>query len=230
MLKSSNIIALVAGNDRSAKEWFSFNMALDFAETGKKTLLCDVDMLSSFFMGKIKLETDLNADLAKALLTQDYPINQAVCHYKNGGFDIIFANTKNENTAKVPASKWRMIKDDVRTLSLSYDKTLLNLGTNIKDDNFPLFAENSGQIILLTDEAPPSLRSAFVLITKLHKKNMSQNLRITITMADTIRQGERAFYSLERAAKDHLGFPLKLAGVVRKNNTDDVNKIAMSLI
>ena len=120
-----------AGKGGVGKTWFSITLAHALAQSGQKTLLFDGDL----GLANIDIQLGLmpTHDLG-SVIAGKITLNQAICHYDDGNFDIIAGRSGSGSLANVPISRLQLINDDLRLLAGGYDRVIVDLGAGVFDD------------------------------------------------------------------------------------------------
>ncbi|MBO4644571.1 MAG: AAA family ATPase, partial [Alphaproteobacteria bacterium] len=124
-----NMIAVASGKGGVGKTWFSITLAHAFAQNGLKTLLFDGDL----GLANIDIQLGLmpSHDLG-SVITGKITLNQAICHYEDGNFDIIAGRSGSGSLSNVPLSRLQLINDDLRLLAGGYDRVIVDLGAGVE--------------------------------------------------------------------------------------------------
>lgn len=226
MPKPQNIIAIISGNETIGKTKISLGLAENFAADGKKILLIDLDLPFGNLRDYLKISPDI--DIID-VLSNKATLNQAITLYPEAGFDVILGANKNfPFLQNIPDSSFLNLKNDIWLLAGNYDLVFIDTTTaqNLKND---LFFNDANYILLLVNENAPSIRSSFSLLSDLMKQKSYSNIFIVTNLTDSLKEAEKIFLTIEKAAKTFLPKGLKYLGNVRKNHLDDILYLAKDL-
>ncbi len=213
MMKNTNIIAVASGKGGVGKTWFSISLSHALANMSEKVLLFDGD----FGLANIDIQLALMAkhDIA-SVLTNKITLNQAITHYKEGGFDIIPGRSGSGSLAQIPPNRLQLLLEDLHTLAPSYDRVIVDLGAGL-EKSVRMFAGSSKTLIIVCTDEPSSLTDAYAFIKIMTLTKAPAEVKIIINSANSIREGEKTYNTLNRACKEFLKIDPPLLGVIRRD-------------
>ncbi len=208
-----NMIAVASGKGGVGKTWFSITLAHALARSGQKTLLFDGDL----GLANIDIQLGLmpNYDLG-SVIAGKITLNQAICHYTEGNFDIIAGRSGSGSLTNVPISRLQLINDDLRLLAGGYDRVIVDLGAGVEKP-VRLFASNAAALIIVCTDEPTSLTDAYAFIKMVCLEQQKPNISIVVNSANSYREGERTYSTLLKACQGFLHISPVLAGIVRRD-------------
>ncbi len=208
-----NMIAVASGKGGVGKTWFSITLAHALAQSGLKTLLFDGDL----GLANIDIQLGLmpTYDLG-SVITGKVTLNQAICHYEEGGFDIIAGRSGTGSLTNVPLSRLQLISDDLRLVAGGYDKVILDLGAGVEKP-IRLFASSAASLMIVCTDEPTSLTDAYAFIKMICMERQNLNISIVVNSANSYRDGERTYATLLKACQGFLRISPPLAGVIRRD-------------
>lgn len=208
-----NIITVASGKGGIGKTWLSVTLAGLLAAQNQHVLLFDADL------GLANVDVQLGLipqqDLSD-VLTAKVPMNKAITRFERGGFDVIAGRSGSGALAAVTDGQLQLLRDDLLLLATHYDKVIVDLGTGI-DRNARAFAAIADTVLVLCADEPTSLTDAYALINVLSQENKSQNIRIVINNAISVKEGERTYYTLVKALENFINIEPPLAGIIRRD-------------
>lgn len=212
--RGKNMIALASGKGGVGKTWLAITLATLLAQRGQKILLFDGD----FGLANIDIQLGMmsNQDLA-AVLMGKAPMNEIITHYEIGGFDVLAGRSGSGALASIPFSRLQLLHDDLSILSTHYDKVIIDLGAGL-EKSVRLFAGNVGTVLVLTNDEPTALTDAYAFIKVLSKEYPATDMRILVTSANSVKEGERTYNTLLAACQNFLHIAPPLAGIIRRDN------------
>lgn len=208
-----NMIAVASGKGGVGKTWFSITLAHAFAQSGQKTLLFDGDL----GLANIDIQLGLmpTHDLG-SVIAGKITLNQAICHYDDGNFDIIAGRSGSGSLANVPISRLQLINDDLRLLAGGYDRVIVDLGAGVEKP-VRLFASGAASLMIVCTDEPTSLTDAYAFIKMICMEQQQPNISIIVNSANSYREGERTYTTLLKACQGFLRISPPLAGVIRRD-------------
>ncbi len=207
------MLAVASGKGGVGKTWFAITLAHALAKTGRRTLLFDGDLGLANVDIQLGLmpKYDLGGVIAGRLT-----LNQATLPFEDGGFDIIVGRSGSGRLANIPASRLQILGDDLALLAAAYDRVVLDLGAGVERTVRQL-TNNVGSVIVVTTHEPTSLTDAYAFIKVTHMERPGTDLQVIVNMANSTREGERTYATLNKACEGFLKMSPPLLGVVRRD-------------
>ncbi len=211
--KGRNMTAIASGKGGVGKTWFAITLAHALARQGQRTLLFDGDL----GLANVDIQLGLmpKHDLG-GVLSGRLTLNQAAMAYDDGGFDVIAGRSGSGRLANLPPSRLRLLGDDLALLAAAYDQVILDLGAGVERTVRQL-TDNAGTCIVLTTDEPTSLTDAYAFVKVTHMDRPGTDIRIVVNMANSTREGERTYNTLNKACEGFLKMSPPLLGVVRRD-------------
>lgn len=211
--RQKNILAVASGKGGVGKTWFSITLAHAFAKNGLKTLLFDGDLGLANIDIQLGLrpETDLEAYVTGGKLLQDI-----VLHYDEGNFDIISGRPGSSVIASLSSPAINVMRNELTTLSQSYDKVIIDLSAGV-EPAIRTLAANAGSYIILVNAEPTSLTDGYAFIKLTLQDDPNAKFRIVVNYAETLKEGNQTYTKLVQACKNFLNIEPDLLGIVRKD-------------
>ena len=214
-IAGKNIIAIASGKGGVGKTWVAVSLAHSFALKGLKVLLVDGDLgLSNI---DIQLGLTPNTNLA-GVFAYNKPINSAIIHDENTNLDILAGQSGSQTLAGLNESHLQLLCDDLRILANHYDKVIIDLGTGIQKA-VTILAGIAHEILVITTDAPTALADSYAFIKLMHTQNASQNIKIIVNMANTLKEGERTYQTLFKACQSFLNITPPLIGIIHQDSS-----------
>ena len=211
--QARNMIAVASGKGGVGKTWFSITLAHALAQSGLKTLLFDGDL----GLANIDIQLGLmpTYDLG-SVIAGKITLNQAICPYPAGGFDVIAGRSGSGSLTNVPVSRLQLINEDLRILSSGYDRVIIDLGAGVEKP-VRLLAEMAGTLLIVCTDEPTSLTDAYAFIKMICMDHAGPNIKIVVNSANSNREGERTYTTLLKACQGFLRLSPPLAGIIRRD-------------
>jgi len=208
-----NIVTVASGKGGVGKTWFSVTLAHALARAGRHVLLFDGDL----GLANVDLQLGLapKGDL-DSIIAQRIEIEDAVTHYKLGGFDIVAGRSGSGALAALPASHLVGLRDSLIALAGGYDTAIVDLAAGVEQSVRILSGAAAIRLVVTTDE-PTALTDAYAFIKLTTQRSNAAATRIIVNMAASENEGRHTYATLSKACQSFLGITPALAGVVRRD-------------
>ena len=212
--RADNIIAVASGKGGVGKTWFSITLAHLFARAGRKTLLFDGDI----GLANVDVQLGINPprDLGQ-VFSGKATMEEVVHHYDAGKFDILAGRSGSTSMAGLGAARMMPALEQLVTLSQNYDHIIIDLGAGIEQHVQVMSSIASKVIVVVTDE-PTSLTDAYAFIKLATARENAPKMHIVINQAQSQKEGESTYATINRACTNFLKFSPPLLGIIRKDN------------
>lgn len=212
--RAENIIAVASGKGGVGKTWFSITLTHLFARAGRRTLLFDGDI------GLANVDVQLGLTTHKdigSVFSGNSTLKDAVTHYPEGNFDILAGRSGSTSMAALGLGRMQPVGEQLVELAKSYDFVIIDLGAGIEQHVQYMSALASKVIVIVTDE-PTSLTDAYAFIKLCSTRENSPEIQVVINQAQSQKEGEQTYATLNRATTNFLKFSPPLLGIIRKDN------------
>lgn len=212
--RAENIIAVASGKGGVGKTWFSITLAHLFARSGRKTLLFDGDI----GLANIDVQLGINPprDLGQ-VFSGKATMEEVVHYYEAGKFDILAGRSGSTSMAGLGAVRMMPALEQLVTLAGSYDNVIIDLGAGIEQHVQVMSSIASKVLVVVTDE-PTSLTDAYAFIKLATARENAPAVQIVINQAQSQKEGESTYATINRACTNFLKFSPPLLGIIRKDN------------
>jgi flagellar biosynthesis protein FlhG len=211
--KGRNIIAIASGKGGVGKTWFAITLTHAISRRGQRTLLFDGDL----GLANVDIQLGLmpRFDLG-SVVAGKMTLNQAIMRYEAGGFDVLAGRSGSGSLANIPPSRLQILADDLALMAQKYDRVILDLGAGVEKSVRHL-ARSAGTIIVVTSDEPTSLTDAYAFIKVTAMERPGVDIRVIINAANSTREGERTYQTLQKACMGFLKINPPLLGIVRRD-------------
>jgi len=211
--KGRNVVAIASGKGGVGKTWFAVTLAHALAKCGARTLLFDGDLGLANVDIQLGLmpERDLGGVIAGQLT-----LRQAAMPVPGAGFDVIAGRSGSGTFATLPGPLLTGLHDNLMTLSVDYDRVVIDLGAGV-DGAVRLLGNEARTILVVTTPEPTALTDAYAFIKLTHQDQPNADLRVVVNMAAAAREGERTYQTLLKACQNFLKIAPPLAGIIRRD-------------
>jgi flagellar biosynthesis protein FlhG len=134
----------------------------------------------------------------------------------DGAFDIIPGKSGSGALGTMAREKLGMIKAGLTALGASYDHIILDLAAGV-DAGVTMLSDHKGVILVVLTADPTSLTDAYAFIKITVMRDPEADIRIVVNMANSQREGERAYETIKKACESFLKFSPPLAGVIKSD-------------
>lgn len=213
-LRADNIIAVASGKGGVGKTWFSITLAHLMARAGRRTLLFDGDI------GLANVDVQLGLTPARDLgsvFAGKIAMKDAITHYEAGNFDILAGRSGSTSMAGLGAQRMMPAIEQLVELAGSYDFVIIDLGAGIEQHVQVMSSLAARVVVVLTDE-PTSLTDAYAFIKLVTARENAPQVQLVINQAQSQKEGEHTYATINRACTNFLKFSPPLLGVIRKDN------------
>lgn len=209
-----NIIAVASGKGGVGKTWFSITLSHLFARAGRKTLLFDGDI----GLANVDVQLGINPprDLGQ-VFSGKATMEEVVHHYELGKFDILAGRSGSTSMAGLGGARMMPALEQLVTLADKYDTVIIDLGAGIEQHVQVMSSIASKVIVVVTDE-PTSLTDAYAFIKLTTAREGAPAVHVVVNQAQSQKEGENTYATLNRACTNFLKFSPPLLGVIRKDN------------
>lgn len=211
--RAENIIAVASGKGGVGKTWFSITLAHLFARSGRKTLLFDGDI----GLANVDVQLGINPprDLGQ-VFSGKATMEETVHRYEPGNFDILAGRSGSTSMAGLGAARMMPALQQLTELAPKYDNVIIDLGAGIEQHVQVMSAIASRVVVVVTDE-PTSLTDAYAFIKLTTARENAPVVSIVVNQAQSQKEGETTYATLNRACTNFLKFSPPLLGVIRKD-------------
>ena len=212
--RAENIIAVASGKGGVGKTWFSVTLAHLFARAGRRTLLFDGDI--GLANVDVQLGLTPTRDLG-SVFAGNATLKEAITPYPEGKFDILAGRSGSTSMATLGLGRRLPVGAQLVELAASYDFVIIDLGAGIEQHVQYMSSLASKVIVVVTDE-PTSLTDAYAFIKLCSSRENSPEIHIVINQAQSQKEGEQTYSTINRATTNFLKFSPPLLGIIRKDN------------
>lgn len=212
--RAENIIAVASGKGGVGKTWFSVTLAHLFARAGRRTLLFDGDI--GLANVDVQLGLTPTRDLG-SVFAGNATLKEAITPYPEGKFDILAGRSGSTSMATLGLARMMPVGAQLVELAASYDFVIIDLGAGIEQHVQYMSSLASKVIVVVTDE-PTSLTDAYAFIKLCSSRENAPEIHIVINQAQSQKEGEQTYSTINRATTNFLKFSPPLLGIIRKDN------------
>lgn len=205
---SSKVIAISSGKGGVGKSNFVANLAINFANLGKRVVIIDADL------GLANIEVLFGIIPRKNLshvLYDDLPINDALT---DGPLGIKFLSGGSglRELSKINNREQKRVIDSFDYLDNEFDIILIDTGAGVSDLVLN-FIKASSQILVITTPEPTSITDAYALI-KIVKEDQGSDvvINLIVNRVDDEEEGKVVFDKLCAVSEKFLGVKLQSLG------------------
>lgn len=204
-------IAIASGKGGVGKTFFSVSLAQVLSQMGYKILLFDGDL----GLANVDIQLGLmpEKDLSNVISGKTSLVH-AITHYAEGGFDILAGHSGSGSLASLSPQKLAELKEDLFSISRSYDLLLIDLGAGV-DRPVRQLSTAADAILVLTTEEPTALTDAYAFVKLTHASHPKTKINIVINRAKSLKDGEKTYGVIQKSCQNFLHFTPELSGIIR---------------
>lgn len=214
-----NAIAIASGKGGVGKTWLSVTLAHALAMAGRHVLLFDGDL----GLANVDIQLGLTpmVDLG-TVLESSLPLQRAVAHHAQGGFDVIAGRSGSGSLATISDARLKRLSDGLVELGPRYDQVIVDLGAGVERNVRHLAALCAICLVVTTDE-PTALTDAYAFIKlattqAAGARAAGSTIQIVVNGATSRVEGERTYGTLLKACQSFLKLSPPLAGIIRRDS------------
>ena len=205
-------IAVASGKGGVGKTFISVNLAVAFAQLGKKVLLVDSDLGLA------------NADIVLGV-NPKYSLQDAIFKGKKlaevvektpFGIDLLAASSGSKEMVSLGQARMSMFINELIAFATNYDVVIFDCAAGI-DHNVTAFIAATPQSVIVANPQPTSLMDVYALIKLIHQDNLTSDIGIVVNTAESYEQGEGVVKALNQVAQAYLSKSIDLLGVVKRS-------------
>lgn len=212
--RAENIIAVASGKGGVGKTWFSITLAHLFARSGRRTLLFDGDI--GLANVDVQLGLTVEKDLSSVFSGREQ-MKDIITRYDPGNFDILAGRSGSTSMAALGTARMHPALNQLVELANNYDFVIIDLGAGI-EQHVQLMSSLAARLIIVVTDEPTSLTDAYAFIKLSLARENAPKIEVVVNQAQSQREGETTYNSLNRACTNFLKFSPPLLGVIRKDN------------
>jgi flagellar biosynthesis protein FlhG len=204
----ARIITVASGKGGVGKTNLSVNLAISYAQLGKKVLLLDADLglaNINILLGIIPKFTLYDVMKGKK------NIEEVMIPYKENIF-IIPGASGFYQLADLRADQKKMLIRNLEKLD-DYDVIIIDAGAGISD-NVLSFVAASSEVLVLTTPEPTALTDAYGIIKSVAARSEDVKMKLVVNMIQNIQQGKKVYQKLGDVCHRFLGVKLDNLGYI----------------
>ncbi len=209
------LITVASGKGGVGKTWFAVTLGHVLARAGRHVMLFDGDL----GLANVDIQLGLmpERDIGDVINgSSDLKGVSMSLEEKGitGVFDIIPGKSGSGALGTLAREKLGMIKAGLTALGASYDHVILDLAAGI-DAGVMMLSDHKGVILVVLTADPTSLTDAYAFIKITAMRDPEADIRIVVNMANSQREGERAYEAVKKACENFLKISPPLAGIIK---------------
>ena len=208
---AQNVSIFVSGIDHIGTSWCALTLAYSLSLKKKKVLIIDGNGNLSNISSYISLTSPLYIE---EYISGRKTLNQLIIAYKNVNFNLLTALPGNNYLEKLPQGRIQIFTDDLRIIAKNYDHVIIDIGTNINDQNLAL-CKIAHELFIMSSEKSSDLVKTFDLLQDIHKMKISGTCKLIINRVNSFEDGYKIYKELSKAISKSGLEEIELLGIVR---------------
>lgn len=199
--KLARIITVASGKGGVGKTNISVNIAISYAQLGKRVLLMDADLglaNINILLGIIPKYTLFDVMKGKK------SIKEIIIPYKEN-LSIIPGASGFYQLAELRDDQKQFLSEALTELD-NYDIIIVDAGAGISE-NVLTFVSSSSEVLVVTTPEPTAMTDAYGMIKAISAKDSDAHIKLIINMLKTVQQGKKVYQKL--AAVSHRFLKIK---------------------
>jgi flagellar biosynthesis protein FlhG len=207
-------IAVTSGKGGVGKTQISANIAVLFAQQGKRVLLLDADLgLASLdLVLGVRPRTDLLAVVRGERDIKDV-LAAAPC-----GVQLLPACPGRYEMANLSTAEREKLLTVLQELAVSFDVLIIDTGAGIGANSVG-FAALADEVLLVATPEPTSLRDAYAMAKVLHRRNGVEKIHLIANQVSDEANGAEVYENLRSVAQRFLSIELVYLGCVPRDES-----------
>ncbi len=205
--KSMCCIAVASGKGGVGKTFVTVNLAVTFAQMGKKVLLVDADLGLANADIVLGVHTDFSMQDA---IFKGKSLEEVVLHTKYG-IDLISASSGSKEMMSLGSARMQMFITDLLAFASEYEVILFDCAAGI-DSNVTSFLAAAPQSLIVTTPQPTAMMDVYALTKIIYQNGLSSNLNLLVNMVENDRQGDAVAETLNSVMQRYLSGRIDLIG------------------
>jgi flagellar biosynthesis protein FlhG len=209
----ARVIAVTSGKGGVGKTCVTVNLALAFAQAGKRVAIFDADLglANVHIMMGVKPRYNL-----RHLIEDNFSLDDILIDAP-GGVKLLSGGQGVREMANLTAEQRRMILRELDRLEREVDVILMDTGAGISD-NVLRFASFADEVIVVTTPSVTAAADGYSIIKILLETEPNSKIGLIPNMVNNMYHSKNVFNRLYTAVRNHLKYELKDLGFVVRDN------------
>ncbi|GGH82166.1 flagellar biosynthesis protein FlhG [Pullulanibacillus pueri] len=210
--RHTKVIAVLSGKGGVGKSVFSLNFALGLHQSGKKTLIIDLDI----GMGNIDILLGLHCQHNIVDMIDNQLKIETVITYHESGLGVLTGGSGLSDLFKLNETKFAYFLDQLRELKRHFDFIIFDLGAGMNHDTLQ-FVKAVHEILLVTTTEPTALTDAYAVVKITHRYANEIPIRCIINRYDSEREVKETWAKLSGVSERFLGKNIHFLGALPRD-------------
>ena len=203
------IISVTSGKGGVGKSTVTINLAVAFANAGKKVLVIDADL----GLGNIDVQLGLHpAHTLNDVFSGTKSLGEIIMDGP-AGIKLVPAGSGIQRYTDLESGERLRLMDELEMLDESFDVILIDTESGISR-NVTYFNVAAQEILLVVAPEPSSITDSYALIKLLSKYHSEERFKVLVNMAHDDKEGLQVFSKLSQVVSRFLDVSLDYLGCV----------------
>jgi flagellar biosynthesis protein FlhG len=207
--RRATVIAVTSGKGGVGKSNISVNLAIKFAESGKRVALLDADLglANADVLCNVDLPWNLSHVIAKKRSLTDVVVEAP------GGFHLIGGASGLAKMADLTDFDRQHVTDAMAELEENYDVVILDTGAGI-NSNVLCFTRAADHVLIVTTPEPTAITDAYAVAKVMIRDGQERTMSLLVNQVTSPAEGRAVYERIAKVARQFLGVGLFDAGYV----------------
>ena len=207
--KRATVIAVTSGKGGVGKSNVAVNLAIKFAESGKKVALLDADLglANADVLCNVDVPWNLSHVISRKRELKDVMVKGP------GGFDLVGGASGLARMADLDDFDHKRIIDSLIQLEQQTDIIIIDTGAGI-NPSVLCFTRAADHVLVVTTPEPTAITDAYAVIKVMIRDGQERDMSLLVNQVRSAQEGRAVYERIARVARQFLGVGLFDAGYV----------------
>lgn len=207
--RRAQVFAITSGKGGVGKSNIAVNLAIKFAESGKKVALLDADLglANADVLCNVDLQWNLSHLISRKRTLQEVMIKTP------GGFYLVGGASGLAKMADLTDFDRQHILDALTELEEEFDVLIIDTGAGI-NPNVLCFTRAADHVLIVTTPEPTAITDAYAVAKVMIRDGQDRVMSLLVNQVTSPAEGRAVYERIAKVARQFLGVGLYDAGCV----------------